>query len=39
MPELKANFKSVQSDLGGSLPGRLIFGIPGKDGGYYLVAA
>ena len=39
MPELKANFKSVQSNLGGSLPGRLIFGIPGKDGGYYLVAA
>jgi hypothetical protein len=37
MPELKANFKSVQSNLGGSLPGRLIFGIPGKDGGYYTI--
>ena len=39
MTEFKAHFKSVQPDLGGSLPGRLIFGIPGKDGGYYLVAA
>jgi hypothetical protein len=39
MTEFKAHFKSVQSDLGGSLPGRLNFGIPGKDGGYYLVAA
>lgn len=39
MPEFKAHFKSEQPDLGGSLPGRLIFGIPGKDGGYYLVAA
>lgn len=39
MAEFKAHFKSAQPDLGGSLPGRLIFGIPGKDGGYYLVAA
>ena len=39
MLEFKAHFKSVQPDLGGSLPGNLIFGIPGKDGGYYLVAA
>lgn len=39
MTEFKANFKSVKSDLGGSLPGQLIFCIPGKDGGYYLVAA
>lgn len=29
MTEFKAHFKSVQPDLGGSLPGRLIFGIPG----------
>ena len=39
MPEFIAHFKSVQPDLGGSLPGNLIFSIPGKDGGYYLVAA
>ena len=39
MTEFKAHFKSTQPDLGGSLPGHLIFGIPGKDGGYYLVAA
>lgn len=32
MTEFKAHFKSVQPDLGGSLPGQLIFGIPGKDG-------
>ena len=37
MTEFKAHFKSVQPDLGGSLPGRLIFGIPGKDGGYYTI--
>lgn len=37
MQELKANFKSVQSNLGGSLPGRLIFGIPGEAGGYYTI--
>ena len=29
MSEFKAHFKSVQPDLGGSLPGQLIFGIPG----------
>ena len=29
MAEFKAHFKSVQPDLGGSLPGDLIFGIPG----------
>ena len=39
MPEFKANFKSVFPDFGGNLPGQLIFGIPGKDGGYYLIAA
>ena len=32
MAEFKAHFKSAQPDLGGSLPGNLIFGIPGKDG-------
>jgi hypothetical protein len=32
MANLKAHFKSAQPDLGGSLPGQLIFGIPGKDG-------
>ena len=32
MAEFKAHFKSVQPDLGGSLPGNLIFGIPGKGG-------
>ena len=37
MLEFKAHFKSVQPDLGGSLPGQLIFGIPGKDGGYYTI--
>lgn len=37
MPEFIAHFKSVQPDLGGSLPGDLIFGIPGKDGGYYTI--
>ena len=37
MTEFKAHFKSVQPDLGGSLPGNLIFGIPGKDGGYYTI--
>lgn len=39
MPEFKAHFKSEQPALSGSLPGDLIFCIPGKDGGYYLVAA
>lgn len=39
MTEFKAYFKSVQSDLGGSLPGKLVFGLPGEDGGYYLVGA
>lgn len=50
MPKLAANFKSVQSDLSAEirstdngfqagLPGKLIFGLPGEDGGYYLVDA
>ena len=39
MTGFKAHFKSEQPALSGSLPGHLIFGIPGKDGGYYLVSA
>lgn len=50
MTKFAANFRSVQSDLSAEirsagngfqagLPGKLIFGLPGEDGGYYLVDA